>query len=143
VVEPGTVRALLGTIEHRLARLSAMSNVPLEDFQRDPDLQDIAERNFEVLIQACIDLGLHILADRAGTLPETNRAVFASLVREAILDPCLGRELEKMAGFRNLLAHGYTRLIPAMVHASLDHLDDVGKYVKQVTQYLKEQLNHE
>jgi uncharacterized protein YutE (UPF0331/DUF86 family) len=138
VVEAGTVRTLLGTIETRLIRLEEMASVPLATFQSSQDLQDIAERNFEVLIQACIDLGLHLLADQVQTLPETNRAVFTALADCGIIDAALGGELARMAGFRNLLAHGYTRLVPAMVYAHLTRLEDVRAYVAQVHLYLKQ-----
>jgi uncharacterized protein YutE (UPF0331/DUF86 family) len=132
VVEERTVRALLGTIEYRLRRLQRYVGIGLAEFEADQDLQDIVERNLEVLIQATIDLGLHLLAGRADPLPETNRAVFTRLVQEGIVEAELGGRLERMAGFRNLLAHGYSRLVPEQVHASLSHLDDVRSYVRSV-----------
>jgi len=137
VVEPETVRALLETIEHRLSRLTSMREVQRGEFEKNHDLQDIVERNFEVLIQACIDLGLHLLADHARPIPETNRAVFAALQAEGIVTPDLAPELAKMAGFRNLLARGYARLVPEQVHAHLGRLDDVRAYVEQVHHYLQ------
>jgi uncharacterized protein YutE (UPF0331/DUF86 family) len=63
VVEEGTVRRLLEVIEQRLVRLTQASDVSFDQYQRDLDLQDIVERNLEICIQACIDLGLHVLAD--------------------------------------------------------------------------------
>jgi uncharacterized protein YutE (UPF0331/DUF86 family) len=125
VVEPETIRSLLDTIEERLRRLQDLTAV-----------QDRVERNFEVGIQACIDLGLHILADLPRPIPESNRAVFGVLAEEGILDRRLAAELEKMAGFRNLLAHGYGRLVPERVHANLSRLDDIRSYVRQIGAYL-------
>ncbi|MGH7541862.1 MAG: type VII toxin-antitoxin system HepT family RNase toxin, partial [Gemmatimonadota bacterium] len=81
MVEAATVDRLLETIERRLARLEEASGVPLERYRTDRDLQDIVERNFELAIQAAIDLGLHLLADRPHPLPETSRAVFEALAR--------------------------------------------------------------
>jgi uncharacterized protein YutE (UPF0331/DUF86 family) len=87
VVEAGTVRRLLETIEHRLSRLEQAAGTPFEDYERDADLQDIVERNLEIRIQACIDLGLHVLADFPARLPETNRGVFKALHREELILP--------------------------------------------------------
>ena len=134
MVEPGTARKLLETIERRLRRLEALRNVDLGEYQRSQDLQDIVERNFEVLIQACIDLGLHLLADRPAPLPETNREVFAALTGAGWIEGALANRWAKMAGFRNLLAHGYTNLIPELVHAGLSELDDVHAYVLQLSE---------
>lgn len=139
MVEAGTVRKLLEAVEDRLRRLTEVAGTPLAAYQADRDLQDKVERNFEVLIQACVDLGLHILADRPVAMPETNRGVFSALVAEGLIEPELGPCLEKMAGFRNVLAHGYVELVAEHVHANLAQLDDVRRYIRQVSEYLREQ----
>lgn len=139
MVEPGTVRKLLEVIEKRLLRLEGVAGISFEDYQSDPGIQDRVERNFEVVIQACIDLGLHILADRPVPVPETNRAVFSTLVDEGLVDAELGRSLENMAGFRNLLAHGYADLVPKQVHGSLSRLPGIRSYIQQISRYLEGQ----
>jgi uncharacterized protein YutE (UPF0331/DUF86 family) len=137
VVEAATVRRLLETIEQRLARLEQAAGTPLDAYQNDQDLQDIVERNLEVCIQACIDLGLHILADLPRPLPETYRGVFVALGQERLIHQELVRRLERMAGFRNLLAHGYSEVVAERVHAALGELDDVRTFVKEVSEHLE------
>ncbi len=136
MVEAATVRRLLETIEQRLSRLERAAESSLEEYLNDPDLRDIVERNLEIGIQACIDLGLHVLADFQAPLPETNREVFRGLLREGIIDEDLSHRLERMAGFRNLLAHAYAEVIGERVHAALGELDDVREYVTRVTDFL-------
>ena len=136
MVEEATVRRLLETIEQRLSRLERTADVPLEDYLEDRDLQDIVERNLEVCIQACIDLGLHLLADFPSPLPETNRGVFRALLREEVLAAPLAGRLEKMAGFPTFLAHGYAEVVAERVHATLGHLDDIRAYVAELEAYL-------
>jgi uncharacterized protein YutE (UPF0331/DUF86 family) len=138
VVEAGTVRRLLETIEHRLSRLEQAAGTPFEDYERDADLQDIVERNLEICIQACIDLGLHVLADFPARLPETNRGVFKALHREELISADLAERLERMAGFRNILAHGYADVINERVYAALGERNDVRSYVEQLDRYLGE-----
>jgi hypothetical protein len=41
VVEAGTVRRLLETIEQRLSRLEQATGTPLEVYENDADLQDV------------------------------------------------------------------------------------------------------
>lgn len=136
MVEPATVRRLLETIEQRMSRLTRAADVSLEGYMDDDDLQDIVERNFEVCVQACIDLGLHILADLPRPLPETYRGVFAALAREGMVTDDLATRLERMAGFRNVLAHGYTDVIAERVHAALGELDDIRTYVAAVSEQM-------
>lgn len=136
MVEAGTVRRLLETIEQRLARVQREAETPLEVYLEDPDLQDIVERNLEICIQACIDLGLHLLADRPRALPETNRGVFQALQGEGLIGAPLATRLERMAGFRNVLAHAYTEVIAAEVHATLGNLEDIKAYVRELSEHL-------
>lgn len=137
VVEEATVRRLLETVEQRLSRLERASGVSLDDYLDDDDLQDVVERNFEVGIQACIDLGLHVLADLPRPLPETYRGVFVELARQKIIPGELAGRLERMAGFRNVLAHGYSDVMAERVHATLEELDDIRTFVAHVTRYLE------
>lgn len=137
MVEAATVDRLLEQIERRLARLEEASGVPLDRYRSDRDLQDIVERNFELAIQAAIDLGLHLLADRPHPLPETNRQVFAALAREGYLEEEPAFALSRMAGFRNVLAHEYAELRADLVHAKLDRLDDVRNYVKALLPHFR------
>ncbi len=99
----------------------------------------MAKRNFEVMIQACIDLAFHLLADLPEPMPETNRAAFAALVGMGLLDAPLGARLEAMAGFRNLLAHGYLQLVPERVQSHFSFLPDVRAYVASLAPYLRAQ----
>lgn len=139
MVEPATVRRLLETIELRLIRLEEARAASLEAYLASRDLQDIVERNLEIAIQASIDLGLHVLADRPTALPETNRGVFRSLAEQGLLETELSRRLEEMAGFRNLLVHGYASIAPAKVHATLSDLADIRAYVRQLTSALAQE----
>lgn len=137
MVEAATVRRLLEIIEQRLSRLEEAAGTPLERYLEDDDLQDVVERNLEVCIQACIDLGLHVLADLPRPLPETYRGVFSSLAQEGVLSGGLASRLVRMAGFRNILVHGYTDLIEERVHSVLAELDDIRDFVAELVHYLE------
>ena len=69
-------------------------------------------------------------------LLETNRGVFRALLREDVLPAPLAARLEKMAGFRNVLAHGYAEVIAERVHQTLGHLDDIRSCVAELEAYL-------
>lgn len=138
MVESETVRSLLDTVERRVGRLERASDVPLEEYLDDRDLQDIVERNFELAIQACVDLGLHLLADEPTPPPDANRAVFDALLREDLIEEELAGRLERMAGFRNVLAHEYASVDPELVHEHLDRLDDLRQFVEALVPELEE-----
>lgn len=133
MVEKATVLKLLDAIERRLERLQVQSGTSLREYLADPDLQAVVERNFEIAIQAAVDLGAHTLAALPDPMPETSREVFAALARRDWIESEVASRLMPMAGFRNVLAHGYADLDHEQVLAHLTGLEDLRTYVAQMT----------
>ncbi len=76
---------------------------------------DVRERRFvehtlQVAIQAVLDLASHIVSDERLGEPNTNREVFTLLEGAGWIESDLSRALQRMAGFRNVLVHGYTEV---------------------------------
>ena len=104
----------------------------LQDLAR-PELigEDVRETRFvehtlQLAIQAALDAASHVVSSERLGEPQTNRALFQSLERAGILTPDLARSLYAMAGFRNILVHGYQEVDPATVRDIVaNHLDDL------------------
>lgn len=104
----------------------------LQDLAR-PELigEDVRETRFvehtlQLAIQAALDAASHVVSSERLGEPQTNRALFQSLERAGILMPDLARSLYAMAGFRNILVHGYQEVDPATVRDIVaNHLDDL------------------
>jgi uncharacterized protein YutE (UPF0331/DUF86 family) len=56
--------------------------------------------------------------------PETNRESFALLDQAGWLNPDLARRMADMAGFRNLVVHGYAKVDMAVAADILAHRPD-------------------
>jgi uncharacterized protein YutE (UPF0331/DUF86 family) len=81
---------------------------------------DVRERRFaehtvQLAIQACLDLSSHIVSDERLGEPETYAELFTLLASRGYLPTELSARLRRMAGFRNLLVHNYTRVLPEIV----------------------------
>ncbi|PJF24064.1 MAG: DUF86 domain-containing protein, partial [Phototrophicales bacterium] len=61
-VEFSGIERRLDELSERLARLTPLRERPRSDFDVDPYLRDIAERNLEVAAQRCIDICHRIIA---------------------------------------------------------------------------------
>lgn len=103
---------------------------------------DVRERRFvehtlQIAIQATLDVASHIVAsDRLGE-PNTNQALFELLERAGWVAPPLAMELRKMAGFRNILVHGYVAVNPAIVRDVLEQrLVDIEAFVGSIRRKL-------
>ncbi len=98
--------------------------------------EDVREARFveytlQIAIQAALDAASHIVSARRLGEPETNRALFDSLRRAGLVSEDLAKILYAMAGFRNVLVHGYQEVDLSIVRDILEHhLDDLLTYCR-------------
>jgi uncharacterized protein YutE (UPF0331/DUF86 family) len=113
----------------RLARVEVMAN--------DLREQRFVEHTLQIAIQAALDVASHIVSDRRLGEPRTNRELFDLLERDGWIDAPLAATLRNMAGFRNVLVHGYDDVDLAVVRDVLEHhLGDFDRFVAAVRRRL-------
>ena len=78
-----------------------------DEFVTDPFVYGNAERYLQLAIQAILDVGNHILADRKLKEPEEYRDVMKILGEEGLLPKDLVKKLLPLVGLRNILVHDY------------------------------------
>lgn len=99
---------------------------------------DLKERRFfehtlQIAIQAALDAAAHIVSDHRLGEPRTNRELFRLLAAGGWVQPALAHELEKMAGFRNVIVHGYDEVnLDVVEDVVRHHLDDLSTFVAAV-----------
>jgi len=107
-------------VEKRLAVIESC----LSDLRRlaRPDrlALDVKEERFvehtlQLAIQAALDAASHIVSERRLGEPRSNRELFALLARDGWIPADLQERLSAMAGFRNILVHGYDEVDLAIV----------------------------
>jgi uncharacterized protein YutE (UPF0331/DUF86 family) len=92
---------------------------------------DIREERFvahtlQMAIQAALDIASHIVSDARLGEPRTNRDLFDLLQRHAWLSLELTDIMGKMAGFRNIVVHGYQSVDPRIMRDIVENrLDDL------------------
>jgi uncharacterized protein YutE (UPF0331/DUF86 family) len=103
--------------------------------QLDVDVREarFVEHTLQLAIQAALDVAGHIVsAERLGE-PATNQELFLALVRAGWVDAVQSRALRAMAGFRNVLVHGYVEVDRAIVRdLVVHHLDDLLGFVAAI-----------
>lgn len=123
-----SIEKRLNELDERLLRLESLRENSLNDFLTDPFLRDIAERNFEVAIQCCIDIANRVLALHGIQPPNEARYAFLKLAELDILPPDFAKQLMPMAGFRNILAHEYLDINWNIVYSFFQSLDDFKRF---------------
>lgn len=85
-----------------------------EEYAGDPDelksnftKQDSIILNLERIVQACIDMGAHVVKIKHLGFTERYRDIFDVLAKAELIPEELALSLKKMVGFRNIAIHEY------------------------------------
>jgi uncharacterized protein YutE (UPF0331/DUF86 family)/predicted nucleotidyltransferase len=133
--DPALVGKKLAQIETCLSELRRLARPAAPD-------SDIRERRFvehtlQMAIQAALDVASHIVSDQRLGEPQTNRDLFDLLSKAGWLAPGQAQLLKNMAGFRNILVHGYDDVDLGIVRSILaSHLDDLATFATTIRQRL-------
>jgi uncharacterized protein YutE (UPF0331/DUF86 family) len=107
------------------------------EFDADPYLRDIAERNLEVAAQCCIDISHRIISLEQAKKPADSHESVLRLAELGILDAEFARRIAPIAGFRNILVHEYLGLDWDEVYRHLQHLDDLLQFADSIGRWLQ------
>lgn len=88
---------------------------------RDIREERFIEHTLQLAIQAALDAASHVVASERLGEPESNRALFELLERNGWIESALTDNLVAMAGFRNILVHGYQSVDLSIVRDVLTH----------------------
>ena len=100
--------------------------------------QDIKEERFvthtlQLAVQAALDAASHVVSDERLGEPRTYRELFTLLERAGWLEGDLTDRLRQMAGFRNVLVHGYAGVDLDVVEEILtERLEDLLEFAASV-----------
>ncbi|MGH7573498.1 MAG: type VII toxin-antitoxin system HepT family RNase toxin, partial [Gemmatimonadota bacterium] len=110
MVDAGRLRALLTRIAERRARLERYAERPLADYLADEEAILASKYLLVTVIEDVLGVANHIIASEGYRSPVDYADAFRVLAERAVVGPDLGRRLEAMARFRNLLIHIYAEV---------------------------------
>ena len=90
------------------------------------------------IVQGCIDLGLNIISKMSLRPAESSTDVFNVLQENNLISREIATKLKRMARFRDILAHQYTKLDPGKIMNMLqNNLDDVKTFLSELVASLE------
>ncbi len=131
MTDPDLVAKKLALVETCVEQLRTLARP--EALRTDVREERFVEHTLQVAIQAALDVASHIVSDERLGEPETNRELFDLLARAGRIEPALSAVLRDMAGFRNVIVHGYQDVDLGVVEDVLrHHLGDLLAFVATV-----------
>lgn len=131
MTDPELLTKKLAQIETCLRELRVLARP--EAISSDIREQRFVEHTLQIAIQAALDVASHIVSDDRLGEPRTNRELFELLARAGVLASDLATRLSAMAGFRNILVHGYDSVDLAILRDVVEHrVDDLVEFVSRI-----------
>jgi uncharacterized protein YutE (UPF0331/DUF86 family) len=106
---------------------------------------DLREERFvvhtlQLAIQAALDVAFHLISEENLGEPRSNRDAFAKLAEHGVVASARAAEMARMAGFRNVVVHGYEVVDLRVVKNVVEHhLGDLEAFVVDVDAWLARQ----
>ena len=119
----------LAFIETCIAQLRTLARLDL--ITTDVREERFVAHTLQLAIQAALDVASHIVSDDRLGEPKTNYELFDLLRGAGWIDGATHTTLRKMAGFRNLVVHGYMAIDLVIVRNIVEH--NLGDFLAFVT----------
>lgn len=129
----------LAELSERLARLEPLRDKKRQEFDQDPYLRDIVERNLEVAAQCCIDICHRIVSLLGAPLPVDYYDAILQMGNLGVLPADFARHLAPLAGFRNILVHEYLQVDWDEVFLNLQGIENLTNFANYIRQWLRQQ----
>lgn len=125
-------------LRHALGVLRRHVGVSPQSLRADSDLRWTIERGLQLCAQNALDIASHV-ASAVGLDPATYGSSIDCLVEANVLPPPFGDRFRGIAGFRNVLVHGYLDVdLDLLAKLLRESLDDFEKFAGHVERWLAE-----
>lgn len=141
MVDLEIVSGKLDELSRRLERVRRFRDElvgDVEDPNEDIDYFELMVFNFQLSIQACIDIATHLIADEGWGAAPTTANAFRRLHEHGVLTQETATALGKAVGLRNLIAHVYGEVDPdRLVDTARHHLEDLETYAREIGRWIR------
>ncbi len=136
-VDKAIIRRKLAVIIENLNALGPISGMMREEYIRDVYKRKATERLLQELIEAAIDINIHMIVQTGNIAPDDYYKSFIDAGRLKIIPIELAEKLAPSAGLRNRLVHEYDLIEHAIVLDAVQMAEKLySEYVKQVESFI-------
>lgn len=136
MVDTNVVAMKLAELSRRIERARTLCPASAEDL--GGDTLDLVSFNLFVAVQTCLDLATYLIAEKSWEPAATAREAFERLEERGVISKETVQALRLAVGLRNIVAHGYSGVDPAMIHsAAQTGLPDLERFASEVSVWLE------
>jgi len=135
--DTAVVRRHLLALDQAVQQLRRHAGKPLSALVTDPDERWTVERGLHLCAQNALDIATHLAASAGRDAPDYATAIDV-LGELAILPAEFARRFRGIAGFRNVLVHGYLGVDLSRMHRLVNSgLDDFVEFARFIEDHIR------
>jgi uncharacterized protein YutE (UPF0331/DUF86 family) len=135
-IDVEVVRRHLAALRESLQVLATRRDLSLDELDTNTQERWMVERGLQLCAQNVLDIATHIAASRGRDVPDYASAI-DELGRLGVLSREFVQEFRSVAGFRNVLVHGYIEVDLGVLTTLLrDRLGDFESFAVDIESYL-------
>ncbi|NWG04854.1 MAG: DUF86 domain-containing protein [Syntrophaceae bacterium] len=136
-IEAQIIKRKLAVIIENLKTLEPIKSMNADEYLQDLFKRKATERLLQELIEAAVDINIHIIVETGHTVPDDYYESFIKVGELKIISLDLAQKLAPSAGLRNRLVHEYDRLEHSMVLKAVNMAEELySRYVKEINDYI-------
>ena len=138
MVDKTLILRKLSELDEYYRQIKEYEKITVVQYSGDWKIQRIIERTLQMMIETCVDIASHIIADKGYRVPKSYSDTFKVLYDEKIVSSRLFNVLQKMAKFRNIVVHHYDKVDAEIVVGILKKdLKDFTSYKDAIISFIK------
>jgi uncharacterized protein YutE (UPF0331/DUF86 family) len=138
MVDRDLVLRKISELDEYQQQLQEYKGITVQQYRGDWKKQRIVERTLQMMIETCLDIANHIVADREYRVPVNYADTFKVLGENGVLDKRLVDRMSRMAKFWNVLVHQYEKNDSEIIVGLLKKkLGDFYQFKKAVVGFLQ------
>ena len=142
MVDEALILRKLSELDDYYKQIGEYKKITVAKYTGDWKIQRIIERTLQMMLETCVDIAGHIIADKGYRIPKSYGDTFRVLYEEKILNSKQVSALEKMAKFRNIVIHHYDKVDAEIVVGILrKDLKDFVDFRDVIVSFLKSDNN--
>lgn len=142
MVDESLILRKLSELDDYYKQIGEYTKITVAKYTGDWKTQRIIERTLQMMLETCVDIAGHIIADKGYRIPKSYGDTFRVLYEEKILNSKQISALEKMAKFRNIVVHHYDKVDAEIVVGILrKDLKDFLDFRDVIVSFLKSDNN--
>lgn len=137
MVDRTLVLRKIADLDQYLAQIQDYAATTVEQYAQDWKTQRIVERTLQMMVETCLDIAGHVIADQQLRVPDNYADSFKVLNENEIIGDRLLKPMVEMARFRNIIVHHYDKIDPPIVVNILrKHLKDFTRFKNAILEHL-------